>query len=120
MLREARVKRVIVGPYLQGHLAAISQPKSWGRVTSSLKRGLFHNNPLREFLPPRVENDQPHFHLLEAVAAGWVGQANDSRERQLLPADPPDKGELLGAFGAACNGEGHAVILPRIGQAGSA
>jgi hypothetical protein len=54
-----------------GH--AISQPESWGRVTSSLKRGLFHNNPRREFLSPGVENHQPNRYLLEAVSAGRAG-----------------------------------------------
>ncbi len=40
------------------------------------QRRSVRNNRFRELLPPRAENYQFNRNLLEAVAAGWAGQAN--------------------------------------------
>lgn len=44
---------------------------------SSLKRGLFHDNCLRELFYFRAENYQPNRSLLEALRAGRAGESND-------------------------------------------
>jgi hypothetical protein len=72
-------------------------------------------------LPPRAEHNQLNRNLLEAVGANWAGQPNYSRERQLLPADPPDQAESLRALGASCDGEGHSCrFYPGRGDSESA
>ena len=54
-----------------------------------------------------AENYELNHGLLEAVSTGRAGQTNYSRERQLLPTDPPDEAESLRALGTDCDGEGH-------------
>ena len=57
----------------------------------------------------RAEYHQLNRSLFEAVGAGGAGQVNDTRERQLLPADPPEEAESLRALGALGDSESHRV-----------
>jgi hypothetical protein len=104
---------------IQAHVRAERQ--SWqhlGQLSVFNQRRPAHNHCLRKFLPPRAKHKQLNRNLLEAVGANWAGQPNYSRERQLLPTDPPDKAESLRALGAGCDGEGHALRFYCCSRAG--